>query len=639
MDETLTAYLSAPLPTEVLEKAENPANHYGKYVFLHEIGRGATATVVKAWDTYLSRHVALKFLQPSPFSKEATSDSERVQDFLREARVAARLQHPNIVPIYEVDYRDGRYFISMDLISGGTLSDLIHGPAGARVPTSFYRQTDRMLGLLRTIAGAIHHAHSQTPPVVHRDLKPQNVLIDPAGRPYVADFGLANEIQVETESLGRREIRGTPSYMSPEQAAGADGDIDRRTDVYSLGAILYEMLSGEPPFRGQNIPSVLRRVVMDPPEPPGLVVERFPAEMTGWEATSASLRRNLESICLKALAKKKEDRFSTALEFGGALGAALAPPEGASGPPESGVRGGGFSRKARLILSGIAALVLILAAAALGNRRAASPAGPPTAPGDDVALLAKGLLASGQWNALGKAVEELRRRAPAYPGLGEFETALTTHHAQIEQARLEWAELLEDLIRGDPAAGERELKARLHEFDETENEFRSGLHTALERRQSGLREKVRELVSGGPSDAWLSKEVKEEAAKVRAELEEFGRLSSALEPGFDVRFWPEERARVEPVLAYRGRWNLRINVHPFAEFRVLEGSAECARDFTPSALPHLLISPEPTWIELAWPSLEEPKIRWSRSLSPLKPGETLVIFGRIEEPNVQVRRE
>jgi hypothetical protein len=143
--ETLTVYLTAPLPDDVLEKTKNPKNLFGKHVLLGELGRGGTGTVIKAWDTYLSRHVALKFLHATAPQGVEMDVTERVQEFLREARIAARVRHPNIVRIHEVDCRDGRYYISMDFIGGGTLAELIHGagPVRARfstgIPTGCWR--------------------------------------------------------------------------------------------------------------------------------------------------------------------------------------------------------------------------------------------------------------------------------------------------------------------------------------------------------------------------------------------------------------------------------------------------------------------------------------------------------------------
>src|SRR6185503_3032 len=161
VDETLTAFLTAPLPQEAMVASENRANLFGKYVFLRELGRGATGTVIKAWDTYLSRHVALKFLRTTPIPNVVIESSERVHDFLREARIAARLSHPNIVTIHEVDCRDGRYYLSMDFIDGGSLADLIHESGPNQGRTRFYQTPERFLNLLRKIALAVHHAHTQ----------------------------------------------------------------------------------------------------------------------------------------------------------------------------------------------------------------------------------------------------------------------------------------------------------------------------------------------------------------------------------------------------------------------------------------------------------------------------------------------
>jgi serine/threonine protein kinase len=633
MDETLTSYLAGPLPEEALKNSENPANLFGKYVLLREIGHGATGRVVKAWDTYLSRYVALKFLHSSAPQNVELDATERVQDFLREARIAARLHHPNIVRIHEVDCRENRYFISMDFIEGSTLADLIYGPQERKGQTQFYAQADRLLRLLREIAIAVHHAHTQNPPVVHRDLKPHNVLIDAVGQPYVVDFGLANEVQVESGDGRRGDVRGTPAYMAPEQALGETGDIDPRTDVYSMGTILYEMLTGEAPFRGSNIPSVLRKIVHEPPEPPSRVVAQLVKTPPGFETCPDDLKIALESLCLKALAKKREDRPQSLLDFAEALEPWIQAPKDPSARTTE-IRGYFKKRRMRRVAM---ASVPLLALVLFMSWRFRPAQAHPTA-GDEIAAVASGFLSSKKWTSFGEAVIELRRNAPAHPQLREFEETLRKRGASVQKHRNEWTSLMDQVTEGPLPLPADEFHRRLREIPEIEEELRASLDRAVARVASSLLDHARQIAAE-PRDAWVSKEAKDRAAAMLERTGEIESLARDLELPADLRPLAEARAHLEPVIAYRGTWLLRVNVRPYAEFRIIREGKEQARDLTPSSLSHLEIASSPTELELFWPSEKDPRRRWKSSLANLKPGETVVVSGDMDSSDLEVNRK
>jgi serine/threonine protein kinase len=231
------------------------------------------------------------------------------QLFTREAQLCARLaKHPNIVSVYEAGTIEGRRYIAMEYIDGIPLSDWVD----QRKPSIRAR-----VRMLRDIAFAIHHAHQAG--ILHRDLKPKNVLIDAQGRPFVTDFGMAKRVGGDgtgsgiSSSTGSGTVVGTPSYMSPEQAQGLR-KVDRRTDVYALGAMLYEVLAGKPPFTGDMTIVALMRVVQDPIVPPSTA-------SAAWASTTEN--KAIESICMQALSKNPEDRFPDSLAFADQLSAWL----------------------------------------------------------------------------------------------------------------------------------------------------------------------------------------------------------------------------------------------------------------------------------------------------------------------------
>ncbi len=248
-----------------------------------ELGRGGIAVVYRAWDRKLRRDVALKVLHA-----HLESSPEARTRFQREWQAAARLSHPNIVTVYDAGEEKGQLFLVMELVPGTPLN---------RVLLAHRYEMKSMLELLEKVAGAVHHAHESG--VVHRDLKPANILVSEGGEPKVADFGLAHLSVHESMFSTAGAAVGTPVYMAPEQVLG--NEIDRRTDVYALGAILYEIATGRPPHTGAAVSEIFAKVIGDDPVLPRKINPRAPAEV--------------EIIAMKALDKAPRRRYESALAF------------------------------------------------------------------------------------------------------------------------------------------------------------------------------------------------------------------------------------------------------------------------------------------------------------------------------------
>ena len=257
---------------------------FGDYELLAEIARGGMGVVYRARQVSLNRTVALKMILAGQLASETD-----VQRFRAEAEAAANLDHPGIVPIYEVGAHHDQHFFSMAFVDGQSLAERIHdGPLPA----------DEAASIVHQIAIAVDHAHQQG--VIHRDLKSANVVLDETGKPRITDFGLAKRGD-GSELTATGQILGTPSYMPPEQAAGKLDQVAETADIYSIGAVLYATLTGRPPFQAANPLVTLSQVLEEEPVPPRLLNPAVP--------------KDLETICLKCLEKEPHRRYPSATEL------------------------------------------------------------------------------------------------------------------------------------------------------------------------------------------------------------------------------------------------------------------------------------------------------------------------------------
>jgi serine/threonine protein kinase len=286
------------------DSTEGDPRKIGRYRIIRRVGQGGFGRVYLGHDDDLDRPVAIKV--PSP---ERITRPQDVQAFLTEARILAKLDHPNIVPVHDVGRtEDGLCFVVSKLIEGSELSIRL---AQARP----FRQSAE---LVATIAEALHYAHTKG--LVHRDIKPGNILIDGSGKPCVVDFGLA----MRDEDFGKvAAIAGTPPYMSPEQARGEGHRVDGRSDIFSLGIVFYELLTGRRPFRGDSHREVLDQIVTTEPRPPRQMDDSIP--------------RELERICLRSMMKRASDRYTTARDMAEDLRLFLQVEKGAGSPVSSAV--------------------------------------------------------------------------------------------------------------------------------------------------------------------------------------------------------------------------------------------------------------------------------------------------------------
>ncbi|MFT3893483.1 MAG: serine/threonine-protein kinase [Anaerolineales bacterium] len=267
---------------------------FGHYQIVAPLGEGGMAAVYKAYQPSMERHVAIKVLP-----RHMSTSEEFVTRFRREAKLLAQLQHPHILPVFDYGEAEGYPYIVMPFVQSGTLADLIRNK-----PLSLSETRE----IIIQIGKALGYAHSRG--MIHRDIKPSNVLIDDNGNCLLTDFGLARMLEASTRITASDTVMGTPAYMSPEQGAGSN--VDQRSDIYSLGIILYEMVTGRVPYTAETPVAIVFKHIQDP--------------LPSARKLNPSLPKSVETVLLKALAKSPEDRYQTADEFVRAIQRAI--PEG-----------------------------------------------------------------------------------------------------------------------------------------------------------------------------------------------------------------------------------------------------------------------------------------------------------------------
>ena len=317
-----------------------------KYEVRRVVGSGGFAEVYEVWDKDLERRLAVKVLRP-----DVAWTAGMIERFQRETRAAARLEHPNILPIHFVGDGEGLVYYAMPFVDGMSLGELLKRSGGGALPP------ERALAIIIPILDALDHAHKAG--LVHRDIKPDNIMLDTArGRPLLVDFGIARRLDSEA-GAGLTQtglVIGTPHYMSPEQALG-DPNLGPRSDLYSLGCVLFQMVTGSPPFDGESSQQVVGKHIADPPPAASDVNPKVPREMS--------------DVILRCLEKQPSDRFQSAREVIAALGSDRQPSEatellvsGARTAPRTGGRPGGRTAKPRRV--GWVILLIALPVLALG---------------------------------------------------------------------------------------------------------------------------------------------------------------------------------------------------------------------------------------------------------------------------------
>ncbi|MGD0093547.1 MAG: serine/threonine-protein kinase, partial [Planctomycetota bacterium] len=438
---------SAPPSSASTGLAKGELRTVGPYRIVKVLGRGGMGVVYKAMDTRLGRTVALKVLRTT-----GDAHPDEIARFKLEAQNAAKLQHPNIVPIHDTGTVGDLDYFTMDYIEGGTLSQWVREKKPALA---------KRVAMLVKVASAIQHAHEQN--VIHRDLKPANVMVDKQGEPHVMDFGLARNIGTAQGLTVSGTALGTPQYMPPEQAKGSLKEVGPHSDIWALGAVLYELLCGKTPFQGETVFQILRAVVQDDPVPPRKLVRNLP--------------RDLDTICLKCLEKDAARRYASAAALADDLQAHL-DGDAISARPLSRVEQAWRATRKRPVLATCAALLLVFGGVAVWLLQSTSATTRAGALGHEIAAsLPDGVPTTAELQLLDGRCEELEAldKNAAIAARREinkrFAEALGR---QVRALRLEAAELpavetnLKVLAGRDPAVGaalEKEYRQHLASWD------------------------------------------------------------------------------------------------------------------------------------------------------------------------------
>ena len=265
--------------------SNTPIPTTAKYRTIKKLGEGSFGEVFLIFDNYWKRNLALKVL------KSNLNDEVSIKRFQRKARSIAKLHYPGVVKVYDMGEQNGKYYYTMDYIEGQPLDEYIKKEG--RISSK------RAARIIREVAKIVEHAHSHD--VIHRDIKPENIMLGNDGKVFVTDFGLAKGLYNDSKISEAGNILGTPSYMSPEQAQGKKNQVDKRTDIYGIGATLYELITGRPPFVGKNTPVVLYNIVHKHPRTP--------------RSIHSSIPEVIERICLMCLEKDKNKRYDSVESF------------------------------------------------------------------------------------------------------------------------------------------------------------------------------------------------------------------------------------------------------------------------------------------------------------------------------------